>query len=246
MGRPSNWMKEVTGRAPMRSPGAPSHPRVKEREFWTKISTGLLPTEAGVAIGVAPVLGSRWFRQSGGMSPYSWPAPSGRYLSLAEREEIAILKATGAGVRAIARALGRDPSTISRELRRNAATRGGKLDYRASVAQWKAELFARRPKVAKLAANPQLREYVQERLSGQIRRPDGSVVVGPVSPQWIGRNKPHRKDRRWVSGWTPDDLAAVAHALNTRPRKRLGWRTPAEALDEHLHLLQTGSVATTS
>src|SRR3546814_8363231 len=86
-------MKEVTGRAPMRSPGAPSHPRVKEREFWTMISTGLLPTEAGVAIGVAPVVGLRWFRQSGGMSPYSWTAPSGRYLSLADREEIAILKA---------------------------------------------------------------------------------------------------------------------------------------------------------
>ena len=49
-----------------------------------------------------------------------------------------------------------------------------------------------------------------------------------------------------LSRWTPDDLAAVAHALNTRPRKRLGWRTPAEALDEHLHLLQTGGVATTS
>src|SRR3546814_8076361 len=118
-------------------------------------------------------------------------------LSLAEREEIAILKATGSGVRSIARALGRNPSTISRELRRNAATREGKLDYRASVAQWKAELFARRPKVAKLAANPRLREYVQERLSGQIRRPDGSLVVGPVSPQWIGRNKPQdRKSTR--------------------------------------------------
>lgn len=49
-----------------------------------------------------------------------------------------------------------------------------------------------------------------------------------------------------LSRWTPDDLAAVAHALNTRPRKRLGWRTPAEALDEHLHLLQTSGVATTS
>jgi len=207
VGRPSDWMREVTGRAPMRSPGHPGHPRAREREFWTKISTGLLPAEAGVAIGVAPVVGSRWFRQSGGMSPYSWPAPSGRYLSLAEREEIAILKAKETGVRAIARALGRSPSTISRELRRNAATRGGKLDYRASVAQWKAELFARRPKVAKLAANPRLREYVQERLSGQIRRPDGSVVAGPVSPQWIGRNKPHRKDRRWVTGWSPEQIA---------------------------------------
>ena len=184
MGRPSDWMREVTGRAPMRSPGHPGHPRAREREFWAKISTGLLPTEAGIALGVAPVVGSRWFRQSGGMTPYSWPAPSGRYLSLAEREEIAILRATGVGVRGIARAVGRSPSTISRELRRNAATRGGKLEYRASVAHWKAELFARRPKVAKLVANPRLREYVQDRLSGQIHRADGSVAVGPTPPRW--------------------------------------------------------------
>ena len=47
------------------------------------------------------------------------------------------------GVREIAR-LGRDPGTISRDLRRNAATRGGKLEYRASVAHGKAELMARR------------------------------------------------------------------------------------------------------
>jgi IS30 family transposase len=57
---------------------------------------------------------------------------SGRYLSFAEREEIAILRARGCGVRAIARQLGRSPSTISRELRRNAATRGGRLEWHAS------------------------------------------------------------------------------------------------------------------
>ncbi len=92
--------------------------------------------------------GSRWFRDAGGMSPYSWSRPGARYLSFAEREEIALLRVQGKGVRQIALALGRSPSTVSRELRRNSATRGGKLDYRASVAQWKAELFARRPKTA--------------------------------------------------------------------------------------------------
>ena len=84
----------------------------------------------------------------------------------AEREEIALLRAEGMGVREIARWMGRSPSTISRELRRNAATRGGRLDYRASVAQWHAEQRAKRPKPAKLAVNDRLRDYVQERLAG--------------------------------------------------------------------------------
>ena len=66
------------------------------------------------------------------------------FLSFVEREEIAVLRAQGRGVRDIARCLGRAPSTISRELRRNAATRGGRLDYRASVAQWHADRAARR------------------------------------------------------------------------------------------------------
>ncbi len=78
---------------------------------------------------------------------------SGRYLSFAEREEIALLRARGCGVREIARLVGRSPSTISRELRRNAATRGGGLEYRATTAQWHADRRARRPKPAKLAVN---------------------------------------------------------------------------------------------
>jgi IS30 family transposase len=81
---------------------------------------------------------------------------SGRYLSFAEREELAILCAQDVGVRETARRLGRSPSTISRELRRNPATRGGRLEYRATTAQWHADRRAERPKVAKLAANQRL------------------------------------------------------------------------------------------
>ena len=48
-----------------------------------------------------------------------------------------------------------------------------------------------------------------------------------------------------LSRHSPDDLAAVAAALNSRPRKTLRWKTPAEALDEFLYSAQQGSVATT-
>ncbi|PMB96877.1 IS30 family transposase, partial [Brevibacterium luteolum] len=108
------------------------------------------------------------------MSPLTLSEPTGRYLSFEEREEIAILRAQGRGVRSIARTLGRDPGTISRELRRNAATRSGKLEYRATVAQWKAQEAAKRPKTAKLVANLRLRDYVQDRLSGKVTGPDGT------------------------------------------------------------------------
>ena len=49
-----------------------------------------------------------------------------------------------------------------------------------------------------------------------------------------------------LSRWTADEIEAVATALNSRPRKTLGWKTPAEALDEHLRSVQQAGVATTS
>jgi transposase, IS30 family len=146
MGRPAGWMKALTGRSPMKSPGAPALRRDVERLFWREIAKGLTSEDAAIAVGVSQAAGSRWFRERGGMPLFMVHPLRGRYLSFVEREEIAVLKSQGLGVREIARRVGRDPSTISRELRRNAATRGGRLDYRASVAQWKAELLAQRPK----------------------------------------------------------------------------------------------------
>jgi IS30 family transposase len=80
--------------------------------------------------------------------------------------------------------------------------------YRASGAQWKAELVARRPKTAKLAADERLREYVQDRLAGKVRRPDGTAVAGPAVKAWKGRNKPRRQDRRWATAWSPEQISA--------------------------------------
>jgi hypothetical protein len=156
-------------RPKLRSPGHPRFPRHVEAAFWVEIAKGLLPIEASAVAGVSPPVGQRWFHNAGGMPPFDPRSePTGRYLSFAEREEIALLRARDKGVREIARAIGRDPGTISRELRRNAATRHGKLDYRASVAQWKADMAARRPKTAKLVANPRLHAYVRDRLGGKV------------------------------------------------------------------------------
>jgi IS30 family transposase len=131
---------------------------------------------------------------------------SERYLSFVEREEVALLHAQGVGVREIGRRVGRDPSTISRELRRNLTNHGGQAEYRASTAQWHSDRRATRPKAAKLAGNDRLREYVQDRLSGTIVRPDGVAVPGP-GVRWISRRHGRRMDRRWAKAWSPEQIA---------------------------------------
>ena len=199
------------GRPPLRSPGRPPLARREDRQrFWTAIAAGLASEDAAVGAGVPQAIGTRWFRKAGGMPPamFSLSAKplSGRYLSFAEREELAILRAQGAGVREIARRIGRSASTISRELRRNAATRSGGLDYRAITAQWHAERAASRPKPAKLAVNAALRTYVQDRLAGMVVTPSGATVPGPVV-SWKGRRHGPRQNRRWASAWSPEQIA---------------------------------------
>jgi len=198
---------DQAGRPAMRSPGRPPVGRLEHRQrFWAAIARGLSCEDAAVVAGVSAAVGVRWFREGGGMPTVTLAAPSGRYLSFAEREEIAMLRACGGGVREIARQLGRSPSTISRELRRNAATRSGAFAYRATTAQWHADVRARRPKPAKLAVNAVLRGYVQERLSGTVRHPGGLAVDGP-QVTWIGRRHGRRADRRWAQSWSPEQIA---------------------------------------
>lgn len=106
--------------------------------FWRLIAKGLSSKDAAVQVGASAPVGSRWFREAGGMMPsqFSKSAPplSRRYLRVSEREEIALHRAQGPGVYAIARKIGRAASAILRELRWNAATRGGGFEYRATTA----------------------------------------------------------------------------------------------------------------
>ena len=120
-----------------------------------------------MGVGVSLTVGLRWFREGGGVRTVDLSEPTGRYLLLTEREDIAVWRGGDVGVREIARRLGRAPSTISRELGRNARTHG--RPYRASTSQAHADRRARRPKAAKLVTHPVLRQYVQDKLESDQR-----------------------------------------------------------------------------
>jgi transposase, IS30 family len=138
---------------------------VKQARFWVLMAGGSTLTWASETVGVSRATGRKWRQATGGRIPRSRPEPSGRYLSLEERLQIADLYLGGAGVRAIAAGIGRSPATVSRELRRNGsaptARRAGK--YAPYAAQKQAELRGRRPKASKFD-HAELAAVVQSRL----------------------------------------------------------------------------------
>lgn len=232
--------REILGsriRGPL--PGRPSIARREDRvRFWRAIARGATTDEAAAEAGVSGTVGSRWFGHAGGMPPLSLVPLAGRYLSFAEREEIAILHAQRRAVREIARHLGRSPSTISRELRRNASISGRRMIYRATTAQWHADRRARRPKPAKLAANDRLRAYVQDRLAGTIARPDGGPAAAPAV-RFIGRRPGHGTDRRWAKAWSPEQ---ISHRLRVDFPDDASMRVSHEAIYRALYVQGRGAL----
>ncbi len=230
-------------RAKMRSPGRPPvlH-RSERRPFWQAIAEGCSSEDAALKAGVSQPVGTRWFRECGGMPPshlaVSAPLPTGRYLSLTEREQIALLRVRGEGVREIARQLERAASTISRELRRNAATRSGGFEYRAVTAQWHADRASRRPKPAKLAINAALRTYVQDRLAGRVASARGKKLSGPMV-RWNGRRHGPRQHRRWARAWSPEQ---IAHRLAIDFPEDSSMRISHEAIYQSLYIQGRGAL----
>ena len=137
LGPRQKQVRDYRGQIP--SPGRPTVAWREDRvRFWARDrprdqDRGRVCRGARVRAGRVPVVSPRWRRE-----PSSHSHGVGSVFVFAEREDIAIWHAQKVGAREIARRLGRDPSTISRELRRNASTRTYHLDYKASIAQWHA------------------------------------------------------------------------------------------------------------
>jgi IS30 family transposase len=230
-------------RSVLRSPGRPPvSQREDRRRFWALIAQGLSSERAAIGAGLSTPVGVRWFREVGGIvpamfSPSSKPL-SGRYLSLAERENIAVWHAQRVSICEIGRRLARSASTISRELRRNAATRNGGFEYRAITAQWHAERSARRPKPAKLVVNALLRSYVQDRLAGMVVAPSGTLIPGP-HVVWKGRRHGRRQSRRWAKAWSPEQIAK--RLLHDFPDDKT-MRISHEAIYQALYVQSRGAL----
>ncbi len=131
----------------------------RERPLLGLVASGMTLTAAAGIAGVSVAAAYQWTARMGPV-PQTPAAPrSDRYLDREERYEIARLRDAGLGVRAIAGRVRRAPSTVSRELARNADPRTG--GYQPERAHALARERRKRPKASKLARNPALRAAVQ-------------------------------------------------------------------------------------
>jgi IS30 family transposase len=136
-----------------------------EDRYWELVLAGVGTVEACRQLGIGRKTGYRWRAEQGGLPPLRRAEEHrhGRYLTHLERRRIASLCQHGLGVREIARRLGRAASTISRELARNIAPHDGGV-YDADLAHARARQRAQRTRWSRLAADPQLRAEVQDKL----------------------------------------------------------------------------------
>src|SRR4051794_23483945 len=136
-----------------------------ETEYWRLLKEGVGPVAACQAVGIGRKPGYRWRTEHGGVPPVrlAEATRTSRYLSLLERQRIATLRGRGLGVREIARRLGRAPSTVSRELRRNLRPHDHNR-YDGDLAHARARQRARRLRPARIGQDAALRQVIQDKL----------------------------------------------------------------------------------
>jgi transposase, IS30 family len=155
----------MPGRAAARAAGLAARARERaerERVLAGLLSAGVKPYLAAGPAGVSVTFAYGFFRKMGGVRRPPGTRYCARYLDREERWEIARLREAGLSVRAVAARVGRSPSTVCRELARNAGPHGYQPE-RADRLAWERQ---RRPKASRLAGNPVLRAAVQ----GLLRR----------------------------------------------------------------------------
>ena len=214
--------------------GRPKPLRSVQRQFWSLVAQGVTTAAACEALDVSKRAGTLWFRDAGGMPPLSLAPPSGRFLTLPEREEIALGLASGKGIRAIAALIDRSPSTVSREVRRNRPRPGqdhARESYRCILAQAKSEERASRPQVARLAANAQLQARVQAglRLRWSPRQISARFALRyPDDPEmWVSHETIYQSLYVQGRGALRKELAVclrTGRALR-KPHRRVGGET---------------------
>jgi IS30 family transposase len=196
-------------------------PRLTEQckaELWERWSQGESLASMARSVGRPMATVNEFIGKHGGIRPAKVCRAEIR-LSLAEREEISRGLSAGLSVRAIADGLGRAPSTVSREVRRN----GGRGRYRAVAADKAADARARRPKVCKLAQHPRLRTLVEDKLA---IRWSPQQIAG-----WLARTHPDDAELQ-VSHETiyrtlyVQSRGALRKELTRHLRTRRGMRRP--------------------
>jgi IS30 family transposase len=153
----------------------------KVRELLGLVASGLSANRAAKTAGVSRSFAYDLVKKMGGVRVHLEPdAYCPRYLSREERYEVARLRETGLGVRQVAARIGRSPSTVSRELDRNAAPRGS--GYQPELAHQMARDRQRRPKASKLSRNPALRAAVQGMLDRRYSPEQASGRLKAMHP----------------------------------------------------------------
>lgn len=218
--------------------------------LWDARGMGMSLVDVAEVVGANVGTVSRVVRERGGVAPQRWKNPD-RLLTMAERWRIKELLVEGYSVRAIARVLGRSPSTVSRELRRGAGDEPAGR-YRPTLGQRAAFQGRRRPKPLKITSNPVLQSLVQE---GLTRKLSPQQIAARLKKDYPDRHDLHVSHETiyktlylQARGGLKRDLQALTRTgrtlrypqrTNDERRGRITdaisiWERPPEALDRSI------------